>query len=379
MQINQTLIAIICSALIASNCSKREITAASSDAGTDTIMSVITLTKKQIRNFDLETARPEKQLVERNIQCTGMVEVPISNCARVTAPYGGTVNSLFIKNKTYVRSGSLLAEITNPDYLRIQQEYLEKKSLLYFYHEEFTRQGELTVEHASSIRKMQQAEVNYRMTEVSLFALKEKLKILGIHADSLTVNNISASIKILAPISGYVAEKGVISGSQISPSTAICDIVNPEDLFLSLQLPEQYAAFIKTGQSVNFTFPGDTLIQHTGRVKLTAPQIDPEKKTLNLIVSVQNPELLPLPGTSIHATIHTIPDSAFMITAKAIFSTKSSDYIFMYNNGVVTRIPVVTGIVYDGMIELKNLNTKLYYAEYVVNRTNLLNSLFKDE
>lgn len=377
MQINRFIAATtLFTVLLVSDCSRGDDAFVSEDSMTNEIMSV-SLTKRQMRNFNIQTVQLSKQLVERNIECTGLIEVPLSNCARVTAPLGGIVKRLYVKNETYVKAGNLLAVVEHPDYLKIQQDYLEKKSLLYFYHEEFTRQGELTVENASSIKRMQQAEVNYRTTEVSFLALKEQLEMLGINADSLRIENISPEIRITAPISGYVSEIGSIPGAYIYPSASICEIVNPENLYLNLQVPEQHAFRIKSGQPVWFTIPGDTLIWSGARTELTAKQIDPAKKTLNVTAKMHDHILLPFPGTTIYATIQTDSDSAYMIPTKAVVSKVTKEYVFIFHDGIITRIPVVTGTVINDMTELKNLEKDLYNRAYIISETDMLNSLFQ--
>ncbi len=332
-----------------------------------------------MRNINIQTVQLKKQLVDRNIECTGLIKVPLSNCARVTAPLGGIVKRLYVKNETYVQAGNLLAVVEHPDYLKIQQDYLEKKSLLYFYHEEFTRQGELTVENASSIKRMQQAEVNYRTTEVSFFALKEQLEILGINADSLKIENISPEIRITAPISGYVSEIGPIPGTYIHPSSSICEIVNPVNLYLNLQVPEQHAFKIKSGQPVWFTIPGDTVIWSGARTETTAKQVDPVNKTMDVVAKMHDHEPLPFPGTTIHAMIQADPDSAFMIPTKAVVSKGTKEYVFIFHDGTITRVPVVTGTIISEMTELKKLNENLINEAYIISETDMLNSLFQDQ
>ncbi|MBN2482190.1 MAG: efflux RND transporter periplasmic adaptor subunit [Bacteroidales bacterium] len=378
MRIKQIITAVSYIMLTAINCSRNENTVIPFAGGPDEILS-ISLTEKQIKNLNIETVKLEKQIVDRDIPCTGSVSIPVSNCARVTAPFGGIVTALHIKNNTYVKSGRLLAVITHPDYLKIQQDYLEIKSLLHFYHEEFTRQGELAVENASSVRKMQEAEVNFRTTEIAFFALDQQLKILGINADSLNIENLSPSVSIRAPIAGYITETGIIPGSHISPETVICEIVNPKDLYLDLRVPEQYASAVNPGQPVSFTSPGDTFVRTGGCIELTGTRIDPVKKTLDAIVFMQQPGSLPMPGTTVYATIQADPDSAYMIPSKAILSTGYAEYVFIFHDGVITRIPIATGTVRNEMTELGNLNPAFYNAGFVINEILVLNSLFKEE
>ena len=87
--------------------------------------------------------------------------------------------------------GQCIAVLEHPDYIKIQQDYLETKSQWELYKEDFKRQGELTVENASSIKTMQQAQASFKAIEVRLFALKSQLKLLGIDADSLHIGTIS--------------------------------------------------------------------------------------------------------------------------------------------------------------------------------------------
>ena len=61
------------------------------------------------------------------------------------------------------------------------RKYLENKSELDYYQEEYKRQGELTVENAASIKKLQQAKANYYKFEASYQSLKAQLELLGVN------------------------------------------------------------------------------------------------------------------------------------------------------------------------------------------------------
>ena len=171
-------------------------------SGSDTAGGVLRLSPDQAEQAGIETGKMEYRDMGGLLECTGIMEALPQNIADVTAPVGGLVKSCPCHSGDYVSAGQCIAVLEHPDYIKIQQDFLETKSQWEYYKEDFKRQGELTVENASSIKTMQQAQASFKATEVRLFALRSQLKLLGIDADSLNIGNISSTVNLTAPISG---------------------------------------------------------------------------------------------------------------------------------------------------------------------------------
>ena len=98
--------------------------------------------------------------------------------ASVSPIIGGFIKSLNYFPGDFVEKGAVIASLQHPDFISLQQQYIETKSQIDYYQEEFKRQGELTVENAASIKNMQKAKADYLSSEATYKSLKSQLKLL---------------------------------------------------------------------------------------------------------------------------------------------------------------------------------------------------------
>ena len=68
---------------------------------------------------------------------------PNNNKATVAALFSGVVKTLNILEGDYVRKGQVIATIANPEYIRVQEQYLTTISRIAFAEQEYRRQNEL--------------------------------------------------------------------------------------------------------------------------------------------------------------------------------------------------------------------------------------------
>ncbi len=186
---------------------------------------------------------------------TGLIEVPLNQISYVSLPLGGIVERLYIHESVFVRKGELLATIHHPDYVKLQQQYLESKGKLEFLEQEFRRQGELTIENASSIKKLQKAESEYLTEEAKYKGLEAQLQVLGIRTDSLNPDNITTYVRIFAPISGYLTIINAKQGMYHQPNEWLFEITSRENLDLTFYLGRKQHKRWHTGMQLLFYLP----------------------------------------------------------------------------------------------------------------------------
>ncbi|RZK59710.1 MAG: efflux transporter periplasmic adaptor subunit, partial [Hymenobacter sp.] len=62
------------------------------------------------------------------LKVNGVLDVPPENLVSVSAPLGGFVDRTDLLQGSRVRAGQVLAVIRNPDFVQLQQDYLEARS-----------------------------------------------------------------------------------------------------------------------------------------------------------------------------------------------------------------------------------------------------------
>jgi cobalt-zinc-cadmium efflux system membrane fusion protein len=341
----------------------------------DTAGGMLRLTPDQIEQAGIETGRMEYRNMEGLLECTGVMEAQPENIADVTAPVGGLVKSCPFHSGDYVSTGQTIAVLEHPDYIKIQQDFLETKSQWDYYREDFKRQGELTVENASSIKTMQQAQASFRATEVRLFALRSQLKLLGIDADSLNIGNISSTVTLSAPISGYITEMKINLGKYVGPDLMACRIVNKNNLCLRLSVNEKDIRWIKSGQDITFLLTSDPAATYSARVISLSPAMEPSDEAFHIRAGIMEFRPWFNPGMKVNASIRTAGHSCLTLPLSAIVFKAHNTLIFLHTAGGYRPVAIKTGLSDDSRIEVKEFPAGLTDSILVTKGVSYLNEI----
>jgi len=118
----------------------------------------IILSSDQLAQADIKTGHIRKQMISDIIFCGGTIEASPNQQAYVSVPMNGYLKKILVHIGEYVQKGRVLAILEHPDYIDLQREFLETKSQYDYYKEDFQRQGELSLENATSLKTMQLAQ-----------------------------------------------------------------------------------------------------------------------------------------------------------------------------------------------------------------------------
>src|SRR5205809_2497561 len=103
----------------------------------------VVLTDDQIRSIGIEVDKVQPRILSGNINVTGMLDVPPQNLVNITAPFGGFLRSTTLLQGMHVAKGQLIAVIENPEYIQLQQDFLDTRSQVEYLEKEFKRQEEV--------------------------------------------------------------------------------------------------------------------------------------------------------------------------------------------------------------------------------------------
>ena len=123
---------------------------------------------------------------------------------------------------------------------------------------------------------MQQVTTDYKSLKTQVKALEQKLALIGIDPASLHEDDISSSVALLSPISGFVKTVNVNIGKFVAPSDVLFEIVNGDKLFLELTLFEKDADKVSQGQKIRFFINNETE-QHEAVIYQTGKSINADK------------------------------------------------------------------------------------------------------
>ena len=129
----------------------------------------------------------------------------------------------------------MLAVIRNPDFVQLQQDYLETRSQLKFAKAEYERQGELYRQEVAPQKNYQRAQAEYEAMQVKTSAQAARLRFAGLPVGGAIVT--TAALR--TPKSGFVKAVNVSVGQSVTPTDVLFEIVDPEHLHVELTVFEK--------------------------------------------------------------------------------------------------------------------------------------------
>ncbi|MFN8254178.1 MAG: efflux RND transporter periplasmic adaptor subunit [Bacteroidales bacterium] len=289
---------------------------------------IVELREDQVKLANIELGAIETRSLSGTLKVSGIVAAAPQNFATVSMPLGGFVKSTNLLPGNSVNKGQTLAILENQDFVDIQQNYLEAKSKLEYAEAEYNRQNELYKSDVSSKKNMQQVTTEYKSLKAQVKALEQKLALIGMNPANLHEDDISRSVALVSPISGFVKTVNVNIGKYVSPSDVLFEIVNSDKLFLELTLFEKDADKVSAGQKIRFFINNET-DQHDAIIYQTGKSISADK-TYKVYASVQGICKNVLPGMYVNAIIEATSNKVASLPSDAIVSFDEKDYIFVF-------------------------------------------------
>jgi cobalt-zinc-cadmium efflux system membrane fusion protein len=114
------------------------------------------------------------------LKVNGVLDVPPENLVSVSAPLGGFVDRTDLLQGSRVRAGQVIAVIRNPDFVQLQQDYLEARSQLKYARAEYERQRELYRQEVAPQKNYQRAQAEYEALQVKTNAQAARLRLAGL-------------------------------------------------------------------------------------------------------------------------------------------------------------------------------------------------------
>ena len=202
-----------------------------------------------------------------------------------------------------VRQGSVLATLENPDFITLQQTYLDSHAQTEFLEAEYLRQQALSAEQAASQKKLQQSKADYLSMKSRVEAAAAQLKLLEVEPEVLLKEGIQPFLQIKAPISGYVADVKMNVGKYMNVGDALCEIVDKSRTLLRLTTYEKDLADMKVGNPVQFRVNGMGKIVFKATLISIGQKVDEDTRSVEVYARVDTVDNQFRPGMYVTARI----------------------------------------------------------------------------
>ncbi|MFN8237914.1 MAG: efflux RND transporter periplasmic adaptor subunit [Chitinophagales bacterium] len=310
----------------------------------------VILTDAQFKNAHIITGKAQQEVMTSILKVNGKIDVPPQNLVSVSMPLGGYLKTTHLMPGTPVKKGEVLAVLEDQQYIQLQQDYLTTKTKLAFAEQEYERQKELNQTKASSDKVYQTAESEFRMLQISLSALAEKLRLINLVPEQISFAKISRNIPIYSPITGFVSKVNVNIGKYVSPSDVLFELINTSDIHLNLKVFEKDIDRIRIGQRLYAFTNVDPEKKYPCSIILISRDLD-QDGSVEVHCHFDKYDHALLPGMYMNALIETKNDKVFTLPESAVVYFEGKNYVFVAKGDKEYLFrEVQTGIVKDGKV-----------------------------
>lgn len=350
-------ISILLLVLLASCNSKNPSETAETNPSENMVSDTITITESQFVASNMALGKLTLQDFSTSIKANGMFDVPPENKASVSAYFAGYVKNISLLPGDAVKKGQVLFTIENPEYVQVQQDFLEAKGRLHYLKSDYDRQKLLLDDQVTSQKSFLKAESEYTVNLVQFQALKKKLGLMNINANTITGENIRSVINVLSPLSGYVTSIAVDKGMFLNPSDVAMTITNNDRLHIALKIFEKDLPMVKVGQIIRVKLQNDNKQVFEGKVHLVNKAINTEGRTIDVHGDLINEEDAKLfaPGMYVESEIIIATEKFLALPQEAVANIEKDFFVLVKQNATsFKRMPVKIGATDNGFVQIIN-------------------------
>jgi cobalt-zinc-cadmium efflux system membrane fusion protein len=309
----------------------------------------IMLTEEQFRMMKMEWGGMQTGEFSEEITVQGTVQIPVEGMREIAAYFGGYVQDLKLIEGQAVRKGEILFMLENPDFLRLQQEYLEISSQLAYLKEEFDRQKTLSSEQISAQKNYLKAAADYNGALAKAQSLKKQLALISVDADALTAATMRSKIPVISPITGFVEEVLVVPGQFLAPAAKAVTLMSREHMHVELVLFEKDASKVHVGQVVEFVSPDSPDAYLKASIKVVGKSINEQRQiSVHADLLDKKEEVKLTPGMFLQAKIQLDPRESLAVPEESIIEVGKNHYVLVQKSKTATgyvleKVKVVPG------------------------------------
>ena len=167
---------------------------------------------------------------------------------------------------------------------------------------------------------------------------------------------------IRAPLSGVVAKILVDRGNVVDRGVPILVLVQDDPILVAIHVPEKhYGETFKKMDILEVRVSPDAYPESDpfpGRISTISPTIDPQSRTFELEVKLENPSRLLRPGMYVNAELVMEKYSdALLIPESALLNSEGEYFVFVVrDNGgpLAVKRAVAPGIINPGTVQIKD-------------------------
>jgi Cu(I)/Ag(I) efflux system membrane fusion protein len=286
----------------------------------------IVVDSRVVQNLGIRLARVERSSFALTVDAAGIVGVDEHRIEAIQVRQSGWVERLDVRAVgDAVHRGERLAGIYSPDLLATQQEFLIARN--------------------SNDPKL-------------IEAARQRLAFFGLSAAQIAriekAGQAERTVDYYAPFDGYVMELSVRQGSAIAPGATLFQLADLKTVWISAEVPEAQAAWIKSGDLIQVEVPALPGEHFSGKVDYLYPELTQATRTLKARIVVKNPGNRLRPGMFAKAQLRgATQEDVLTVPTEAVIKTGTRSVVIVADDATHFRpAPVHVGAEQGGRSQI---------------------------
>ena len=161
------------------------------------------------------------------------------------------------------------------------------------------------------------------------------------------------SVTLTAPIAGVVDDRLVALGEAVEPNKPLLHIADLSQVIVQAETYEEDIGKVALGQEARvhaFAYPSESF---TGRVTFLGQQLDPEKRTLQVLITLANPDGRLKPGMFAKVALVLKRNTGVLtVPLQAVLESGGEHFVFVASGDTLNRTDVRLGAADDRFVEI---------------------------
>lgn len=247
----------------------------------------------------------------------------------------GVLTQVNVREGDRVEAGQPLATLRSPDFVELQQDYLE--ALAEYDVAESARARDQRLREAGSIseRRWQETQYSHAAARAHLAGLRGQLLAAGVTGAELEMLSsqavISPDLKLRSPVQALVLERDANPGSRVDESETLLRLGDPEQLVLEALLSRAAAAYLEPGMRLEAVQGGAGAV-----IDFVSSVVDPASQTVSVRAIPENAARLRPGELSAWTVLQT--GGVLVVPPAAVVRLKDLDVVYVaVTNGFEER------------------------------------------
>lgn len=269
--------------------------------------------------------------VTRELKALGTANA--NESIEVTSKTSNIVTSVQFRDGQSVRRGQILVEL---DSAQARADLAAAEAALAQSTSVFTRSRELMATQVLSQTQFETLDATMK-------------------ADAARVDSAQARVAdtvIRAPFAGRVGLRRVSVGSLVNPGTVITTLDDTSVIKLDFSVPENLIGGLQPGLTLSARSTAFPDREFQGTVTSIDSRVDPTTRAVIVRASLPNPGNLLKPGMFLNVTLAREESEVLLVPEQALVPEQSRQYVFVVNDGTVSKREVRIGRREPGNVEI---------------------------